>query len=248
MAGVFSIEYICAAGMIYKCSRNLRQGKLCFQIVTFLLLLDLGRILTYPLTRSSNDPILLLASHISDCQIHLHPPRSKKTPPSQKHHHVSLFSSRRLHPNMLIRHPKHDLLVRTRTHVVSRIPLDDARPAPTGQAAQGSELLGLNLDLAVRVPGDEIALPAAAADEIASVGAEGDVPLAQLAGHARCGAEVEGRVDCAGQVCAEGAVEGVEEEVACWGVGGEKEGFAVVGEVQLRPVWVDEIGGGHVPA
>ena len=47
---------------------------------------------------------------------------------------------------------------------------------------------------------------------------------------------------------AKGAVEGVEEEMACGRVGGEKEGFAVVGEVQFGPVWVDEVRGGHVPA
>ena len=37
-------------------------------------------------------------------------------------------------------------------------------------------------------------------------------------------------------VCAEGAVEGVEEEVALWVVGSEEEGFAVVGEFEACPV------------
>lgn len=35
---------------------------------------------------------------------------------------------------------------------------------------------------------------------------------------------------------AEGAVEGVEQEVALWVVGGEEEGLAVVGELEAGPV------------
>lgn len=87
----------------------------------------------------------------------------------------------------------------------------------------------------LRVPDDRVAVPAAAADEVAPVGAEADVALAQGAGGAGRGAEVRGRVGALA-VGAEGALEGVEEEVALRVVRGEEEGFAVVGELEAGPV------------
>lgn len=160
---------------------------------------------------------------------------------------------------MLVRHPEHHLLIRARAHIVSRVPLDDARAALARQAAHGLELLRLNLNLPVGVPDDHVPLAATAADQVPSVGGEGDVALAQLAGRAGRGAQVRWRVDgvvriaaaaaaaAARAVGAEGAVEGVEEEVAgCGVVGREEEGFAVVGEVEFSPVRAEEVRGGHV--
>lgn len=137
---------------------------------------------------------------------------------------------------MLIREPKHHLPIRRRAHVVPGVPLHDARAPLAGQAAHGLDLLGLDLDLALRVPHDGVAVPAAAADEVAPVGAEADVALAQGAGGAGGGAEVRGRRVGALAVGAEGALEGVEEEVALRVVGGEEEGLAVVGELEAGPV------------
>ena len=38
-------------------------------------------------------------------------------------------------------------------------------------------------------------------------------------------------------VSAERAVEGVEEEMSLWVVGGEEERFAIIGEFEACPVW-----------
>lgn len=136
---------------------------------------------------------------------------------------------------MLIRQPKHHLPIRRRAHVIPRVPLHDARPPFAREPAHGLDLLRLDLDLALRIPHDRVPVPAAAADEVAPVGAEAHVALAQGAGRAGRGAEVRRGVGALA-VGAEGAFESVEEEVALRVVRGEEEGLAVVGELEAGPV------------
>lgn len=143
-------------------------------------------------------------------------------PLSSSHH-----GSRRLHPNMLIRQPKYHLPIRRRTHVIPRIPRHDARPPFTRQRAHGLDLLGLHLHLALRIPHYRVPVPSTAPDQIPPVGAETHVALPQCPGRSGRRSQVCGRVGALA-VCAECAVEGVEEEVSLWVVGSEEERLAVV--------------------
>lgn len=95
---------------------------------------------------------------------------------------------------MLIRQPKHHLPIRRRTHIIPRIPLHYGRSSFTGKPAHGFDLFRLDLDLPLCIPDDGVAVAAGAADEVAAVGAEADVALAQRAGGAGRGAEVRGGV------------------------------------------------------
>ena len=136
---------------------------------------------------------------------------------------------------MLVRQPKYHFPIRRRTHVIPRVPLHDARPPFTRQPAHGLDLLRLHLHLALRIPHDRVSVATTPADQIPSVGAEAHVALAQRAGRARRRAEVRGGVGALA-VGAEGAFEGVEEEVALRVVGREEDRLAVVGELEAGPV------------
>ena len=143
---------------------------------------------------------------------------------------------------MLIRQPEDHLPIRRRTHVIPRIPLHHARAPLARQPAHWFDLLGLHLYLALRVPHDRVPVAPAAPDQIASVGAETHVALAQCPGGPRRRAQVRRRVRALA-VRAQRAVEGVQQQVALRVVGGEQEGFAVVGELEPGPV---RFGGLHL--
>ena len=136
---------------------------------------------------------------------------------------------------MFIWQPKHHFPIRRRTHVIPRVPLHDARPPFTRQPAHGLDLLRLHLHLALRIPHDRVPITTTPANQIPPVGAETHVPLAQRAGRAGRRAEVRGGVGALA-VGAEGAFEGVEEEVALRVVGREEDRFAVIGELEAGPV------------
>lgn len=97
------------------------------------------------------------------------------------------------------------------------------------------------------IPHDGVGLAARTADQVATVGAEAGVALAEGSGGARGGARGRGGLG-AGAVGFEVAFEGVEEDVALWGRGGEEEGFSVVGEFEFGPCWGGGGGGGGVDA
>ena len=136
---------------------------------------------------------------------------------------------------MFIRQPEYHFPIRRCAHVISRVPFHDACPPFTWQPTHRLDLLSLHLHLALRIPHDGVPVATAPANQIAPVGAERHVALAQGAGRAGRGAEVRGRVGTLA-VGAEGAFEGVEEEVALRVVGREEERLAVVGELEAGPV------------
>ena len=127
-------------------------------------------------------------------------------------------SSRRLHPHMLIRQPKHHLPIRRRAHIIPRIPLHHARPPLTRQPAHGLNLLGLHLHLPLRIPHNRVPISPTAPNQIPPVRAKTHIALTQRSGRAGRRAHVRGGVGALA-VGAEGAVEGVEEEVALGMIG-----------------------------
>ena len=87
-------------------------------------------------------------------------------------------SSRRSQANMLIRHPKNHLPIRSGTHIIARIPLHHARLALPRQAAHRAQMLRLDLHLALRVPDDGVLVIAGPSDQETPIGCEAHIPLA----------------------------------------------------------------------
>lgn len=148
---------------------------------------------------------------------------------------------------MLIRQPKHHLSIRRRQHIIPRIPLTHRRPPPTRQPRNRSQhFLPLARrpahDRSLRIPHHRVSVRRRGTNQVAPIGAEGDVTLA--GGHGvcdgctgRCAQGFEGGVGVwgAGAEGFEGAFEGVEEDVALRVVAADEEPFAVVGEFEFRP-------------
>lgn len=147
---------------------------------------------------------------------------------------------------MLIRQPKHHLPIPTRHHIKPWIPRPDAPPRLARQPAHGRQGFRVLVHGRVRVPDQRVVVQARAAEDVAAVGAEGEVALAEGAGGARGGARGVVRLVVVvrggeGEVGEEVAGEGVEEEVAGWEGGADEEGFAVVAEFEFGPVFRDGV-------
>ena len=124
---------------------------------------------------ASNACVIHLNSHIDlgiprDSQLHqlnaICPPTPSRMPLSliSSHHTPTRLSPslRRFHTNMLIRQPEHNLPIRTRAHIIPRIPLHHASPPFTGQPTHRPQLFRLHLHHTLRVPNNHVPLPSRA--------------------------------------------------------------------------------------
>ena len=141
---------------------------------------------------------------------------------------------------MLIRHPEDHLPIGGGTHVIAGIPLHHARLALPRQAAHRAQMLRLDLHLPLRVPHDGVLIISGPSDQEAPIGCEAHIPLTPRAltpmlVAARGSPQVHGLLR-AHAVSAQGAIVGVEEQMARCGIGAQQDGFPVVGEFEAGPV------------
>ena len=108
------------------------------------------------------------------------PPRGKRheRPPKTHPPPGPPPSRRRLHPDMLIRQPKHHLAIRTRHHIKPWIPLHAANLPAKRQPRHRLHHLIRTLRPRLRIPHQRVLVRAARPNHVPPVGAEAQVALA----------------------------------------------------------------------